>query len=190
MSFLEYFNDNGLICGLTTDISYNNPEYFAATPQEHDVIVTTQDSDSILLIFDGNFTIKNLILDCRTARCGAMVKNGTVTFENCLIIGDGKSSTKQGITVCNEGKLILNGCLIRDVAQGIVLRDDATVHMKDTNVFNCRYGLQVEDGTEVKFDKVSFVGTKYCGIYYLTNCLNNKVEEQTIVHEELYSMKK
>lgn len=74
----------------------------ASVPNDHTVL-TTEETENVFLCFNGDYTMENVILDCRQARFGILVKAGTVTLKNCHLIGDRSSSTGIGIFV--TGKL-------------------------------------------------------------------------------------
>lgn len=65
-------------------------------------IITPEESDNVFLSFNGDYTIENVILDCRQVRVGIWIKGGTVTLKNCRLIGDRKSSTGVGIAIAGR----------------------------------------------------------------------------------------
>lgn len=81
----------------------------ASVPKDY-TILTMQGAENAFLFFSGDYTIENVILDCRQVRCGIFIKSGTITLKNCHLIGDRSSSTAIGIFVSGNFSLqnILN----------------------------------------------------------------------------------
>lgn len=67
-------------------------------------IVTSEEIDNIFLSFNGDYTMENVIIDCRQVRVGIWTKGGTITLRNCQLIGDRSSSTGIGIAIA--GKMV------------------------------------------------------------------------------------
>lgn len=72
-----------------------------SVPKDYTVL-TTEETENVFLCFNGDYTIENVILDCRQARFGILIKGGTVTLKNCHLIGDRSSSTGIGIFVAGN----------------------------------------------------------------------------------------
>jgi hypothetical protein len=106
--FLEHLNDGGAIKAIASDTFYNQtyPNKNALDPTK-DAVIISHDDDSILLTFDGDFVLENVVLDCRNVRMGLVIKSGLVKLVNCLIVGDDSTSTKQGFVIFGKffGKL-------------------------------------------------------------------------------------
>lgn len=73
----------------------------ASVPKDYTVL-TTEETENVFLCFNGDYTIENMILDCRHARFGILIKGGTVTLKNCHLIGDRSSSTGIGIFIAGK----------------------------------------------------------------------------------------
>lgn len=73
----------------------------SVTPKDY-TLLATEEMENVLFCFDGDYTIENVILDCRRVRFGILVKSGTVTLKNCHLIGDRSSSTGVGIFVSGK----------------------------------------------------------------------------------------
>lgn len=69
---------------------------------EDGTVLTTTEAENVFLCFNGDYTIENVILDCRQARFGILIKSGTVTLKNCQLVGDGLSSTGVGIFIAGN----------------------------------------------------------------------------------------
>lgn len=104
IKWLEPLNQGGLIKAISN--GENNKIAFDSNVLESNetAIVTTEDSDNVFLSFNGDYTIENVILDCRMVRIGIWTKGGTVTLKNCQLIGDRSSSTGIGIVIA--GKIV------------------------------------------------------------------------------------
>jgi hypothetical protein len=100
IKFLEHLNDGGAIKAIASDTFYNqtHPNKNALDPTK-DAVIMSHDDDSILLTFDGDFVLENVILDCHNVRMGLVIKSGRVKLVNCLIVGDDSTSTKQGLVI-------------------------------------------------------------------------------------------
>lgn len=72
------------------------------TGHKTNAIIMSEDNDSTLLVFNGDYTIENVWLDCRNVRRGLWCRRGTITLKNCRIIGDEKSSTGNGVVVAGN----------------------------------------------------------------------------------------
>lgn len=181
IKFLEYLNDDGKITGLDST-SVLGP---SSETNEDEVVIMSLDDDTILLIFDGNFTLSNLTLDCRNIRSGILVKNGKVTLNNCKILGDGKSSTQQGIVCSGKSELFLQDCVLENFSNGIVTNDWTTVTLTNCKINNCRIGIDVGKTSSVHFKFCTISKSKKCGIYFETNTLNNKAEGKRLLLNSL-----
>lgn len=95
---------------------------------------------------NGNFTIENVVLDCRNVRNGIIIKNGEITLKNCKIIGDGSSSIHEGITVSGNSKLSLEKTILDGFATGIFLLGCSKLSIHSTNIQNCHVGIEAEYG--------------------------------------------
>ncbi|XP_055858410.1 protein nessun dorma [Episyrphus balteatus] len=180
IKFLEYLNDDGKIIGL------DSSSVVASTDtNENEVVIMSLDDDTILLIFDGNFTLNNLTLDCRNIRSGILVKNGKVCLKNCKIIGDGKSSTQQGIMCSGSSELFLEDCVLENFSNGIVASDLTAVTLTNCKINNCRIGIDVGSTSKIHFQHCTISQSKKCGIYFETKSLNNKAEGKKLLLHNL-----
>lgn len=69
-----------------------------AVPKDYTILVT-EETENVFLCFNGDYTMENIILDCRQVRFGILIKAGTLTLKNCHLIGDRTSYTGVGIFV-------------------------------------------------------------------------------------------
>lgn len=136
-------------------------DHIAAYGREPDTtveaVIASTEEDSILFAFNGNYTLENLTLDCRNVRTGLWVRDGSVTIKNCILLGDGRSSTGNGIYVSNGATLHLENCLIRKFAIGICCETTAHITIVNTKVLNCNVGLELTEQTAIEM-KSSDVG--------------------------------
>lgn len=93
IKFLEYLNEKGTIRGVTYEGNKENMN------QMNSATLLSCDDDSILLVFDGDFVLENLLIDCRNVRRGMLMRKGNITLRNCTLLGDPTSTTRQGIVV-------------------------------------------------------------------------------------------
>jgi hypothetical protein len=98
IKFSKHLNDGGAIKAVASDTFYNqtHPNKNTLDPTK-DAVIMSQGDHSILLTFDGDFVLENMVLDCRKVRAGLVIKSGRVKLVNCLIVGD--DSTEQGFVI-------------------------------------------------------------------------------------------
>lgn len=102
IKWLEPLNSGGLLKAITS--VENNKTDSNGLESKENAIVTTEESDNVFLSFNGDYTIENVILDCRQVRVGIWTKGGTVTLKNCQLVGDRSSSVGIGIVIA--GKMV------------------------------------------------------------------------------------
>ncbi|XP_011200342.2 protein nessun dorma [Bactrocera dorsalis] len=167
VKFLENMADGGRLCGLTTDKEKftNSSDYFT----KENVSISSSDEESVLFVFERSFTIENIVLDCRNVQTGILVKSGTLCLRNCILIGDGKTSTQQGI-ICHKGtSVILEKCIVERFATGVTVMNESLLQLKHTNVLNCKIGIDLSVHSKCHFDNSK-----------ITNSLNNAVHVSTV----------
>ncbi|XP_062131093.1 protein nessun dorma [Drosophila sulfurigaster albostrigata] len=143
IKFLEHLNDNGSIKGLIAAeaIIASNPE-LAKLP-----VVCSSDEDSTLMVINGDYTLSNLVLDCRHVRRGILLRFGTLTIRSCRILGDGSSSTQEAIVCMPQAKLKLENCVVENFAVGISLRSETSADLSKMTIRKCKTGLELLDQT-------------------------------------------
>ncbi|XP_060663135.1 protein nessun dorma [Drosophila nasuta] len=143
IKFLEHLNDNGSIKGLIAAeaIIASNPE-LAKLP-----VVCSSDEDSTLMVINGDYTLSNLVLDCRHVRRGILLRFGTLTIRSCRILGDGNSSTQEAIVCMPQAKLKLENCVVENFAVGISLRSETSADLSKMTIRKCKTGLELLDQT-------------------------------------------
>lgn len=79
------------------------PEFDIDTSEWKDcTVLAAEEAGNVFLCFNGDYTIENVILDCRSVRFGILIKSGSVTLKNCQLIGDRSSSTGIGIFIAGK----------------------------------------------------------------------------------------
>lgn len=105
---LESLNSGGILKGISNEEN-NKPDFDSSKALESNEksIIASEENANMLMSFNGDYTIENVIIDCRQVRIGMWVKAGTVTFKNCRLIGDHKSSTGVGIAIAGKFFMII-----------------------------------------------------------------------------------
>ncbi|XP_030240747.1 protein nessun dorma [Drosophila navojoa] len=141
IKFLEHLNDNGSIQGLV--------EAESVIGSKHDLdklpLICSSDEDSTLLVIDGDYTLAQLVLDCRHVRRGILLRNGTLTLRSCRLLGDGRSSTQEAIVCMPEASLNLQDCLLENFAIGISMRAETSAKLNNVKIRKCNTGLELLD---------------------------------------------
>lgn len=100
---LEPLNSGGILKAVACMDANKALEFNFETSVPKDyTILTTEETENVLLCFNGDYTIENVIIDCRQSRFGILVKFGTLTLKNCHLIGNRLSSTSIGIYVAGK----------------------------------------------------------------------------------------
>lgn len=96
-------NSGGLLKAITCMDANKALEFTIETSKPNDyTVLTSEEAENVFINFNGDYTIENVILDCRQARFGILIKDGKVTFKNCHLIGDRSSSTGIGIFIAGK----------------------------------------------------------------------------------------
>lgn len=140
-------------------------------------------------MFNGNFTLENLILDCRNITCGIFVKSGHVTIKNCKLLGNGISSTQQGISCSGHSKLTIENSLVENFATGIKLSDQSTLIANKSSINNCSIGIEINDITCVDFLDLHINNSREYGIYYNAVFLD-KTEKEYITLDNINDLER
>ncbi|XP_022231389.2 LOW QUALITY PROTEIN: protein nessun dorma [Drosophila obscura] len=159
IKFLEHLNDNGSLKGLV-----KSEAILVAQPQLPQLpVVCSSDEGSTLLVIDGDYTLSRLVLDCRHVRRGILLRNGTLTVHGCRLLGDGNSSTQEGIVCMPNASVEMRSCVIENFAVGISLRPQSSAELGNVQVKNCNTGVELLDTTvalNLQGSKCSFDGCK------------------------------
>ncbi|XP_017019313.1 protein nessun dorma [Drosophila kikkawai] len=159
IKFMEHLNDNGSLSGLV------KPEAILAPVADLSKlpVVSSSDEDSTLLVIDGDYAVSQLVLDCRHVRRGILLRHGTLTMSGCRLLGDGNSSTQEGIVCMPGANLELKNCIIEKFAVGISMRPRSGAELGNVQVKNCHTGLELMEKTvslNMQGSKCSFESCK------------------------------
>lgn len=139
-----------------------------------EVILKTPDDESILLMLDGHYKLSNVTLDCSNVRNGIVLKKGNVIIDSCHILGDGKSSTQQGILCNGNSKLLLKNSTVKSFATGIVTKNSSELMIKGSTLKNCRVGIEATDGNTLALENCKFINCYEYGISCETSLIKSK----------------
>lgn len=157
--------DGGRICGLIADKEVtNSSDNFT----KENVSISSSDEESILFVFERSFNIENVVLDCRNVQTGILVKSGTLRLSNCILVGDGKTSTQQGI-ICHKGtSVILEKCIVERFATGVTVLNEALLQLQNSKVFSCKTGIDLSVHSKCHFDNSKIIDSLNNGIHVST----------------------
>lgn len=172
---IEPLNSSGLLKAVSSE--QNNKVEFDVNNIETNgkTVIAPEESDSVFLSFNGDYTIENVILDLRQVRFGIWAKGGTVTLKNCQLIGDRSSSTAIGITIADDAKCVLENTLIQNIGTGISCAAGSTLVMNQSIISNCGTGLETSDTANIQItssqmtnnsDYAVFLKTKTESVFY------------------------
>uniref|UniRef100_A0A1Q3EXJ2 Uncharacterized protein n=1 Tax=Culex tarsalis TaxID=7177 RepID=A0A1Q3EXJ2_CULTA len=164
IKFLEYLNSAGSLRAIS---SINFVEACAREKLEslEDVpVVSSKDDDSILLTIDGDYCFENIMLDCANVRTGVLVKRGNVTFKNCCLVGDPKSTTKQGVVIFGNSTVRFENTVIRHFSTGVYSNQNCTIALANSTVQFCTNGLEVLRAGQIVFANAQINGCKSYGV--------------------------
>lgn len=111
----EPLDSNGLLkaIGSSAGMLDDSMRGTDATPANGQAIITSDENDTVLMTFNGDYTIENVCFDCRNVRLGIRCRRGTVTLKNCRLIDNSKSSTNNGISIA--GRILLN--ILKEISE-------------------------------------------------------------------------
>lgn len=167
--FVEYFFNSGQLSGITS--KSNRLESYSR--------IYSPVSNSSLLMFDGDFTLENLELDCQNILAGVVVKHGTLTIKNCKFVGNGKSSIQKAV-ICNANASVrLENCRLENFATGIILSNKSSLTLQDTFTANCNVGVEMSEHSRFECLKSTFTNCSSCAIY-ICGLLLEEVEDDIV----------
>lgn len=122
---------------------------------ERDKITLTSFIEDVMLDFiAGDVLIENLTIDAKSAQCAILVRKGTGVLKNCKIIGDGSSSTHQGIIVLDGAEIRMIDCDVSGFHTAVVGNSGSNIVMENCNVYNSVDGIKLFDNCVVNLKKV------------------------------------
>lgn len=108
IKFTEPLNSNGVLKAIVekqkivTSVESLEKRINEELDPKRDAIIVSEEDDSTLLVFNGDYVIENITLDCRNVRLGLWCRSGVITLRNCILIGNKNSSTANGIVVAGK----------------------------------------------------------------------------------------
>lgn len=134
----------------------------------------TPDDESILLIFESNFKLRNVTLDCSNVRNGVVLKKGNVLLESCVILGDGKSSTQQGILCNGNSKLLLKNSVVKGFGTGVISKGSSELIIRNSTIENCIVGIEPNDDSILALENCNIRNCYDFGISWETSLIKAK----------------
>ncbi|XP_065083480.1 protein nessun dorma isoform X2 [Ochlerotatus camptorhynchus] len=180
IKFLEYLNSGGSLKAVKAMSFVDACEKGQLDAIEGKTFVSSKDDDSVLLTVDGDYCFENIVLDCGNVRTGVLIKQGNVAFKNCCLMGDAKSSTKQGIVAFGNSTISLENCVLKDFSTGIYANENCQIHLNGSIVMDCINGLDILCGGQASFHSSEIRNCKTYGVLLEVLDLNTSQEaEQT-----------
>lgn len=128
-------------------------------------IVLSSKIEDVMLDFIGETVlIENITIDARNAQCAILVRSGKGILKNCRIIGDGFSSTHQGIIVLASAVVEIIDCEITGFCTSIVGNSGSTISLQNTEIHNVSYGMKIYDKCVANVKKSTFRDCQEYGI--------------------------
>lgn len=173
IKLLEPLNSNGLLKAVSAEENSNTElDANAIDMMNNKTVVTSEESDNVFLMFNGDYQIENMILDCRHVRIGICAKGGTVTLKNCQLIGDRSSSTAIGIGIAGDAKCVLEKTLIQNFATGLTCAAGGTLVLSHTIISNCGTGLETSDGGNIQIVSSQMTNNSDYAVFVKTKAEN------------------
>lgn len=192
--FLEALNSQGSITainvgsGKSSNIAEKFENVEEALNDKKYALVSSEEEDSTLISFNGNYTLENITLDCRKVRLGLHCRFGTITLKNCILIGDKPSTTSVGILVNNGATCVLDNSIIRNFATAISCTKGGKIILKNSIIGDCFNGLDISDESVIEIESSKIEKNRNMGITVTGNNLIMPSESNKIVFESLAEM--
>lgn len=117
--------------------------------------LTSALGDVMLDFIAGNVLIENVTIDAKSAQCAVLIRRGTGVLKNCKIIGDGSSSTHQGIIVLDGAELRMVDCDVSGFHTSIIGNSGSKIVIENCNIHNSEIGIKLFDNSVVNLSKVN-----------------------------------
>lgn len=140
LKFLEYMNESVLLCG----INALQVDAVKLEKLEGHTVIRASDLSSMLFAISGDIKFKNLVIDCRNVSIGFIIKNGSVTFENCLIYGLKSSSGAEAFNLSGECSLRLENCVISQFGTAFDV-SSSTLNLVNCIIKDCGTGIVMSE---------------------------------------------
>lgn len=164
IKFLEYLNSAGSLRAISSINFVDACERKKLEALKDVPIVSSKDDDSILLTIDGDYCFENIMLDCANVRTGVLVKRGNVTFKNCCLVGDPKSTTKQGVVVFGNSTVRFENTVIQHFSTGVYSNQNCTIQLVHSTVQSCFNGIEVLRAGQIVFNNAQINACKSYGV--------------------------
>uniref|UniRef100_A0A336LQZ3 CSON000921 protein n=1 Tax=Culicoides sonorensis TaxID=179676 RepID=A0A336LQZ3_CULSO len=122
--------------------------------------LTAEDFGTTLLTLNGSFVFENLTFDCSNSNIGLKILEGNTILRNCLLIGNGVSSTQEGIMLLDDASLILENCTLKSLALGIQASKCSNIFLKNVTIENCQAGIHIISDVNISLDTVKFINNE------------------------------
>lgn len=152
-------------------------------------IIASDKNDNTLMVFNGDYTLENVWLDCRNVRLGVWIRHGTLTLKNCRLVGDAHSSTSNGIVVGDGAACIVEGTTIHCFANGIECGNGGRVKLKNASVIGCRVGVSFNEDSCVECEASSIRNCSEYGAFYEASDLNSEFDSKKIILADCVAFK-
>ncbi|KAG5900727.1 hypothetical protein JTB14_038245 [Gonioctena quinquepunctata] len=116
------------------------------------VIVTSTTEDVMLDFKEETVVLENVTINTKAAQCGILVRKGRCILKKCRIVGNGNTSTYQGIIVLSGAQLELEHCEISGFSTGIVGNSNSKISLRNCDVHHVDNGIKVFDDCDVQMD--------------------------------------
>ncbi|KAJ8950508.1 hypothetical protein NQ318_015252 [Aromia moschata] len=148
-------------------------------------IILTSRIDDVMLDFTGETVlIENVTIDARHAQCAILVRSGVGVLKNCKIIGNGASSTHQGIIVLAGATVEIVDCEITGFCTSIVGNSGSTISLKNTEIHNVNFGIKIYEKCHLDVNKLSIHDSREYGIVVETEN-NSNVDNRKVGNFEI-----
>lgn len=119
------------------------------------ITLTSVLEDVMLDFIAGEVLIENVTIDAKSAQCAILIRRGTGIFKNCKIIGDGSSSTHQGIIVLDGAEVRMLDCDVSGFHTSVVGNSGSIIIMENCEIHNSVVGIKLFDNTTVNLEKLN-----------------------------------
>lgn len=123
--------------------------------EQHKITVTSFIEDVMLDFIAGDVVIENVTIDAKSSQCAILVRKGTGVLKNCKIVGDGSSSTHQGIIVLEGAKVRIIDCDVSGFHTSVVGNSGSNIVIENCNIHNSVNGIQLFDNCVANLSKVN-----------------------------------
>ncbi|RZB77468.1 SHC SH2 domain-binding protein 1 [Asbolus verrucosus] len=127
-------------------------------------ILTSNIEDMMLDCRGDTVLVENITIEAISPQCAIVVRRGQLTLNNCKLIGDGKSSTHQGIIVLSGAKLEIVSCDISNFYTAIVGNSGSNIVIENSEIHDCNFGIKIYDNCAMTAAKATIRNCKDYGI--------------------------